>query len=180
MASRHVKFARLIGYLNPEAWDWIVPHQLHVNFALGPHPEPWIVAKPGRLGRGVQVALNPQPLPPKALYALALADATVAEVISASRTGAILGGEAGANLQKRALSMVSDFEEICPRWPRWPKHWPPPPPPPWHDEQMDPSHLFFAGSRFLLATDTVENDRVQNALAAAGDKLIDMALEITT
>jgi len=178
--SRNARIARLIGHLNPAAWDWIVPHSLDVDIGSlvgGPQPEPWGMARGGVSSRLDQVALNPQPLPPKDLYALALSDATVARVVSLARVGRMLGGEAGANMQRAAVSAVADFEEICPRWPRWPKHWPPPPPPPWQEEEMAASQLFLAGSRLVLAAEVVEDATVQKALDDAGSKLMDMGIE---
>src|SRR5262245_63668557 len=113
--SRNARIARLIGHLNPAAWDWIVPHSLAVDFGSlvsggEPSPDPWRLARGGVSSRLDQVALNPQPLPPKDLYALALSDATVARVVSLARVGRMLGGEAGANMQRAAVSAVADFE----------------------------------------------------------------------
>lgn len=178
--SKNARIARLLGHLNPAAWDWIIPHSLDVNvgsLVSGPLPDPWRTARQGLIGRLDQVALNPQPLPPKDLYALALADAMLARVVSLSQLGRILGGEAGANMQKAAVAAVADFEEICPRWPHWPKHWPPPPPPPWEEGEMAASQLFLAGSRLLLAAETVGDATVQRALDTAGNKLMDMGVE---
>jgi hypothetical protein len=116
-------------------------------------------------------------LPPKILYALALADAVLANVVSASRLGEVLGGEAQSRAQQAALTAIADFEDICPVWPHWPRHFPPSPPPPWQDDEVTPSELFFAGSRFLLAMESIADARVQEALNGAGNKLMNMALE---
>ncbi len=78
--------ARVFG---PSFYDALYPHfdrgnlDRHKLFDLvgGPRPEPWHV-----------VMLNPQPLPPKELYALALADAHIHELLALDRAGEMLGG----------------------------------------------------------------------------------------
>jgi hypothetical protein len=168
--SNNARLAKLIGYLDPRAWDFIIPHGPLVyvhQHAFGPQPEPW------RASHFDRVALNPQPLPPKTLYALALADATIAQAF-ALRAGPS-GSESG---QRRVLTAISEFVELCPRWPRWPKHWPPPPPPPWQQDEMTASELFFAGSRFLLAAEMMDDAALKQSLERAGEKVMEMGLEM--
>ncbi|HBL30603.1 MAG TPA: hypothetical protein DD490_27525 [Acidobacteria bacterium] len=132
----------------------------------GPHPEPWRA-----------VALNPQPLPPKELYALALADAHIHEIFTLDRIGSLLGGKAEERSVRKALGAVADLDEICPRWPRWPKGWPPPPPPPGGREAMSPTELFVFGSRLLAASEQVEQGKLQEALGALGEKALGLSLQ---
>lgn len=77
-----------------------------VDLVSGPHPDPWR-----------EVALNPQPLPPREAYALALADANLQEILALDRLGALLGGEVVERAQGRALRLVAEVDELCPRWP---------------------------------------------------------------
>jgi len=136
------------------------------DLAAGPHPEPWR-----------QRALNPQPLPPRAAQALALADAHIQEVLALDRMGSLLGGEAMERAEGRALRLLAEVDELCPRWPRWPGHWPPPPPPPFgeHDE-MEATELLLFGARLLAASELLDQGRLQSALAALGEKAMGLSL----
>ena len=132
----------------------------------GPHPEPWR-----------EVMLNPQPLPPREAYALALADSHIRELLALDRMGTLLGGEVAERTLDLSLRNVSEIDEICPRWPRWPKGWPPPPSPPWEREEMSPTQLFVLGSRFLAASELVEQARLQEALTGLGEKALNLSMQ---
>ena len=113
--------AQLIVRIRPEAADAVFPH--------GPI---------GALGAAVERREHgSQPQPTREVAVIAAADAHLAEIIALTRTAEGVGGETGKNLVRLALSKVADFDELCPRWPKWPigwppiGHWPPPPPPPW-------------------------------------------------
>jgi hypothetical protein len=136
-----------------------------LDLISGPQPDPWRA-----------VALNPQPLPPKALYAVALADKYIEEVLALDRVGALLGGEVMERAQDRALCLIAEIDELCPRWPKWPKVWPPPPPPPWEAEEMSPTELLLYGARLLAASGLMEQERLQLALADLGEKALDLSL----
>src|SRR4051812_4756961 len=115
--------------------------------------------------------LNPQPLPPRELYALALADAHIRELQTHDRMATLLGGRAAERALERSVRLVAEIEELCPpRWPRWPKVWPPPPPPPWSREEMTPTESFVFGARMLAAAELMEQERLQEALAGLGEK----------
>lgn len=134
--------------------------------ASGPQPDPWR-----------EVALTPQPLPPGERRALALADANLQEVFALDRAGALLGEEAGRRGQDRALHLIAQIEELCPRWPLWPKSWPlPPPPPPWERDQVMPTELFLFGTRVLAASQEFDQGRLQDALAGLGEKALSLSM----
>jgi hypothetical protein len=137
-----------------------------IDFVSGPTPEPWRTA-----------ALNPQPLPPKTLHALVLADAHIQELLTFSRIGALMKGEVEGHAQQQALRIIAEIDELCPRWPHWPKVWPPPPPPPWQLEQMSPTELFVFGSRFLAASELMEPGKLQDALSRLGEKALDLSMQ---
>jgi hypothetical protein len=131
----------------------------------GPIPDPWL-----------EVALNPQPLPPKWHYAVVLADAHIQEVVRLDQTVANFGeGFAEAGTSKSRLNM-SALEEWCPLRPKWPKGWPPPPPPPW-EEVMQSDELFMFGMRFLAAADQLELDQLQEAVTRVGERAVGLAME---
>jgi hypothetical protein len=128
--------------------------------------------------RGNAVMLNPQPLPPREAYALALADAHIQELVSLHRAGALLGGEIAERALGQSLRQIADIDGLCPRWPKWPFVWPPPPPPPWEiDEEMSPTELFLFGSRFMAASGLVKQENLQNALASLGGKVLTLSTE---
>ena len=128
--------------------------------------------------RGSAVSINPQPLPPREAYALALADAHIQELVSLHRAGALLGGEVAERALGQSLRQIADIDELCPRWPKWPFVWPPPPPPPWEiDEEMSPTELFLFGSRFMAAAGLVKQENLQNALASLGGKALTLGTE---
>ncbi len=132
----------------------------------GPRPEPW-----------QRVALNPQPLPPGELLALTIADSHISELRSLDRVGAYLGGEAADRTMKRAMQIVSEIDEICPRWPKWPKVWPPLPPPwPWLRDEMSPTELLVFGSRFLAAAEVLETGALQEGVARLGGRAMELGM----
>lgn len=135
-----------------------------IDLVAGPHPEPWR-----------EMALNPQPLPPKELRALALADAHIQEILDLDRIGALLGEGTAERAQQRALRLVADLEELCPRWPRWPRHWPTPPPPERHEE-MTRTELFVFGMRFLAASELAEQGALRDGFGRLGEKALGLSL----
>ena len=166
----------LAQVFGPSVYDAIYPHfdlghlDRHKLFDLvgGPRPEPWHA-----------VMLNPQPLPPKALYALALADAHIYELLALDRAGALLGGEVTERALDRGMRIVAEVEDLCPPlWPRPPKGgWPPPPRPPWENEQMANPELFVLGTRFLAAADLIEQESLQAEVVRLGEKVLDQSLQ---
>ena len=135
-------------------------HRVLIDLASGPQPEPWR-----------EVALNPQPLPPKARYALAVADAHLHDLLTLDRAGALLGGEVQQRALDRTLRTVAELDELCPRWPRWPKGWPRPKNP-WEQEEMSSIELFLFGTRVLAAADQFEDTGLQDALNRLGEKAL--------
>lgn len=131
---------------------------------FGPHPDPWS-----------RVALNPQPLPPREILALLLADAYIQELQQLDRVAMMFGGEVEERTTERALRQLAVLEELCPRWPRWPKRWPPPPPPPWQRDEMTSTELLVYGSRFLAAAEFMETGPLQDGLARLGTRAMEMS-----
>lgn len=166
----------LAQIFGPSVYDALYPHfdrdhlSRHKLFDLvgGPILEP-----------GQEVMLNPQPLPPKALYALALADAHIYELLALDRAGALLGGEVTERALDRGMRIVAEVEDLCPPlWPRPPKGgWPPPPRPPWENEQMANPELFVLGTRFLAAADLIEQESLQAEVLRLGEKVLDQSLQ---
>ena len=138
-----------------------------LDLVSGPRPEPWR-----------EVMLNPQPLPPKESYAITLADAHIHDLLILDRVGTLLGGEAAERALNRSLQLVAELEELCPRRPPWPKGgWPPPPPPPWERDEMTPTELFVFGTRFLAASELMEQGQVQEAVTRLGETALGQSMQ---
>jgi hypothetical protein len=103
MDIRLLELLALMGRINPAIWDVIHPQ--------GPEQG---------LGSSIldEVALNPQPLPPKEL----IAAAEVASQIAYAAAAAEAGGNGGA----AASIVASAVDDFCGTPPRWPRPWPGP------------------------------------------------------
>ncbi len=166
--------ARIFG---PSIWD--DPHFGGGGPLAHVHPALTVRQALGGMSNGAlleAMMLNPQPLPPRERYALLLADATISEIVAVSNMGMLFGSDAGQRMQEVALRQLANFEEMCPRWPPWPKTWPPPPPPPWEREEMAATELFVVGARLAAAADVAQDERLQGALADAGSRLMEMGV----
>jgi hypothetical protein len=130
------------------------------------------------LERGSEVMINPQPLPPRAIYAMTLADAHIREILSLHAAGALLGGEASQRAMDQSLRLLADLEDLCPRWPKFPRIWPPPPPPPFQlGDEMTQTELFLFGTRFLAAAGLVRNENLEGSLAKLGEKALTLGMQ---
>ncbi|MGH8437702.1 MAG: hypothetical protein ACRERW_01345 [Pseudomonas sp.] len=122
----------IFGRRNPSIFDAVIPH--------------------GPLSRFEEVALNPQPLPPRVLGA-AIAD----ELISSFRLAQRFGLDNGR--------LLAEIEELCPRrWkdlkfpPGWPRPPRPDPPPEWFIEfQLGLASRLAAASFDAEGTPLAEN-----------------------
>jgi hypothetical protein len=165
--------ASLLARIFPSIYDapplggWELGRRRLFDMVSGPRPEPWSA-----------VMLNPQPLPPREIYALTLADAHILELFDLDRMGTLFGGEVAERALDRSLRFVAEIEERCPPlWPRWPKRVPPPPPPPWWGEEMTVTELFVFGARVLAASELVEQGQLQGALIGLGEKALDRSIQ---
>ena len=136
-----------------------------IRAIAGPHPDPW-----------QEVALNPQPLPPRAVYTVALADAYIQDIVQLDRAAVLLSEDVSQRALDRAFRLVADVDEICPRWPRWPKKWPPSPPPPWSDEMMTQPELFVFGARILAAAEVLDHEQLREGLTGLGERVLGMSM----
>jgi hypothetical protein len=135
------------------------------------HPELWDLFGGNPLSR---VALNPQPLPPRIVFAAALADELIAQASSAAQ----LAGWVSQEGEEHGIIIVGGHvlryvDEICGndikfRFPR-------PVPPPWWSEELHATDLMAMGVRFEMAAATGE--ALANSFAQAGERLIQAGLE---
>ncbi len=132
---------------------------------MGPVPDPWIIA-----------GLNPQPLPPKERYALALADAHVLELLRVDALAADFGEAAVERGIGRVRGKMSEIEELCPRPFPWPRKWPVPPGP-FPGEEFGPAELAIMGSRFAMAAERLESGALKDAAHSISKTMFNAAVQ---
>ena len=149
----------IIGRIQPEAWDAIVPHSPLTRVPAG---------KPG-LG---QVALNPQPLPPGEPLVTAAAD-LAHEVVRAAVTTDMQGGSSSA--------LISDLIDDWCGTP-WPRKWPWPSPGPRPEPEPDPVPWDVQTARvagaliFASMASRLSQGELRDTLTKGADRLAEAAL----
>lgn len=182
MDSTHRAIARLIMRRNPAAADAFIPHgppTIRLGSQVASFGAPWRMGASDMLEL---VALNPQPLPPRELYATAVTTALIDSVMGYAQLSATFGPAAAKDAERLAIEAIADFDDICPRWPRWPHFpkfpkWPPPPPPPYDlEDEMGPSELLVVASNLLAASETLGTGAIAEALDRTGTRIMEQAL----
>lgn len=136
----------IIGRRIPAIYDAVFPHGPAVRFSRG---------------RGSEVALNPQPLPPHELGAALAADFAHAAWL-ADRLGLDLG---------RAFDDLDDWCPTRPKKIKLPPWWPPIPEPEPHPEWLIDLHLGFA-ARLAAVSVEFEGTRLGESLNKAIDRSV--------
>ncbi|HRC62646.1 MAG TPA: hypothetical protein PLX85_05425 [Dehalococcoidia bacterium] len=182
MDSSQRAIARLIMWRNPGAIDGSIPHAPRT---FRTHSQLGAFGEVGHIGVSdllEAVALNPQPLPPRERYAFAVASALIETVMSYAQLSEVLGAAVANNAERFAIQAVEDFEELCPRLPKWPFSfkfgtWPPPPPPPPDPyDEMSFSELMVVASNLLVAAETLGAGSIAEALDRSGTRIMEQAL----
>jgi len=152
-----VRLLAVLGKIDPAVWDAIIPH--------GP-----VVSR-----KGAEVALNPQPLPPR--HQLLVASAAVAHDIASAAVNADAAGTDSSRLVTRA---IDDWCGTRPRripipWPGpWPFPWPPEPDP--HPEwDISASRVVGALSLASVAS-RLEDGDARDALSKGAEQLLEAGL----
>lgn len=175
--ARTTRVLELLARLDPRWWDVpppVPPHPIHVPVPVPPNPIRDLIAGIAFADRD-EVALNPQPLPPRdGLYrAVRDTSAAVAEAtIAASMAG-----------RKPAEILKDVGDDLCPP-PRkipWPKKWPVPT----QLQQQRPEDLArlapavqaTAALVFQTYADRTADKALSTAFAALADRLVDTALK---
>jgi len=165
------------GYPNPEGepqpptpWDPVIRRAFdQVRWQFGPRPEPWVTSASNLLS---QVALNPQPLPPRLTYTTVLAQEIVNSIANLQDIAEILPEDAQArvgDIANRRLEIF--FDDYCGTPPRKS----PFPRPKSSDviEGFNPLELVIIGTQFEVAATTLINGGLQESLSALGAKLVE-------
>ncbi len=166
VAGDSMRLLRMLANLHPELWEIIHPH------------EPALAAAIGRRRPGDEVALNPQPLPPKEIAAAVMS--TVAAVVNASIVAQYLDRDPAG-----VLADVGD--DWCPTrpqpkipWPRrFPTPWPPgPDPDPREIEILTAAVQAQAALAFQACADTVADERLAAGFADLSERLATASIGI--
>ena len=153
-----------------------------------PDPTPWpwrhIVNKAkerigGRFHSWTSVALNPQPLPPKAAFAIALAE----EVIERGAMMQQFTDGFTDTAEQRGIIVVGGYfqrfvDDLCPdrpklKPPRFPRPWPPDPEP---DPRWQGLDLAIIATVFQNEARATDLQSFQNVLNETGEKIMQVAI----
>lgn len=178
--------------LPPGPWDPAIRTALERIGVFGPQPEPWfigrafafplpwkvIMERPREIwgaigGFGEEVALNPQPLPPRYAFLVSAAQTMVSraellqEMADATRREGVQHG---------SISYIARFvDEYClvgkPKWP-----FPGPPPHWWFASEFDGMDLLVMASQFEQAAKQTFSPGLRQILADANAKLVEAGL----
>ncbi|MDD5578058.1 MAG: hypothetical protein PHY16_02105 [Methylobacter sp.] len=171
-------------------WDPLIRAALERTYVFGPRPEPWKFAFASILARhpeageiigggpgfGEEVALNPQPLPPRYAFLAAVAQTVI------SRAGLLqdIADATARNGEQQGIIIVgghiSKFvDDWCPTPPRL--KWPfPGPRPHWFTHEFDGIDLLVMATQFEQAAQQTFSPALRQDLANAGAKFVDAGL----
>ena len=131
-----------------------------------PEPEPW-----------VQVALNPQPLPPRMAFSVALAQEVIEKAVSLSEMADALPREVRGQTQEFAVNFVSRFIDDCGNGRIVP--WKRPPGPFPHflgDKAVNGIELVVIGAQLANSASLISNERLRQSLLSGSSKLMETGL----
>ncbi len=140
---------------------------------FSPLPDPWSRT----LGASGMASLNPQPLPPRLMFAVGLANELIVDAVRRQELVELLGnGGSEGRVRLRIRSFVDDWCGTS--WRRkWPFPWPPPN---WWREEIDGTELAVMGIQFEEAAKRTFNKDLQQTFADAGSKFLETGLSRMT
>ena len=160
--------------LPPGPWDSVIRKVFNqILWQLGPQPEPWVIGIQNPLS---QVALNPQPLPPRLAYTTVLAQEIVNSIANLQDIAEMLPEDAQGRvgeIANRRLQLF--FDEYCgtpPRKSPFPESHP-------RDgsiEGFNPLELVVIGTQLEASATTLSNGELQQTLAAIGMKITEQGV----
>jgi hypothetical protein len=176
--------------LPPGPWDPIIRVALQGVNAFGPRPEPWrsalfslLARRPetwdaigGGHGFGDDVALNPQPLPPRVAFLVSVAQTVIgrAQLLQEIRDATRREGE------EQGIIIVSGYvarfvDEFCGSGFKL-KYPFPGPRPNWFADELSGIDLVVLATQFEQAADETFDPELRQSLADAGARLVETGL----
>lgn len=167
--AQTVQILRVLARLRPEVWELIDIHGPLFTSATSRRSNP-----------GDEVALNPQPLPPRERLQLAV-QGTARAVAEAAIAAQVAGQDPGKVLQGAG-------DDWCPTppgrkipWPRlWPRPWPIDEPLPIEAELLIPAIQVEAGLVFQSYALGTADEQLSAAFSQLADRLVGTALQGST
>lgn len=160
--------------LPPGPWDPVIRKAFNqIRWQFGPLPDPWITSVSNPFS---QVALNPQPLPPRLAYTTVLAQEMVNSIANLQDMAEILPEDAQARvgeIANRRLQLF--FDDYCGTPPRK-SPFPGPRPRDGAIEGFNPLELVIIGTQFEAAATTLVDGGLQEALSVLGTQLIEQGI----
>ena len=140
--------------LPPGPWDSVIRKAFNqIRYQLGPQPEPWITSVQNPL---IQVALNPQPLPPRLAYITVLGQEIVNSIANLQDIADTLP-DSQARVREIASQRLQAFlDDYCGTSPRR-NPFPGPRPRSEVIEGFSPLELIIIGTQFEAAATTLMN-----------------------
>ena len=174
----------------PEPWDQMIPAGLERIGAFGPWPVPWRAFFASILARhpeiwdaiggghsfGDEVALNPQPLPPRFSFLVSVAQAVIGRAELLQEIGDAVSREG----EQRGIIIVSGYlarfvDDFCGTGFRL--KWPfPGPRPHWYADKLDGIDLVVMATQFEQAAKEAFSLDLRRNLADASAKLVEAGL----
>lgn len=168
-ASSSVQLLTLLARLHPELWELLHPHVPVLSLD--------VAAASRANGRGAEVQLNPQPVPPGVELRLAVWR-TAGAIANAAIAAQVAGHEAAEILQ----DVGDDWCPTAPHHIPWPRHWPhpwPSEPYPIDPEVAGPAVQVEAALVFQSYASGIADARLSQAFSELADRLIGAALEVS-
>lgn len=159
--------------LPPGPWDPVIRKALsQIGWKFRPSPDPWISSR----YFGNQVALNPQPLPPRLAYTTVLVQEIVNSIVTLQDLAETLPGEFQSQIGQVANQRLQVFfDDYCGTPPRK-SPFPFPRPKNEAIEGFSPLELIVLGTQLEAAATTLANGDLQQALSGLGTTLTDQGI----
>jgi hypothetical protein len=161
--------------LPPGPWDPYIRKAMRELLA-GPVPDPWRSVLGPSPQPWREVMLNPQPLPPRAMLAVAVAR----EVIERAELTQEIANALQSEGQQHGIiivgGLISRFIDDCGNDRLWPKHPIPPPHGTEPDNKLTSFELIAMGAQFEHESRGLADARLREELRGAGARLIEMGV----
>lgn len=160
---------------NPVLWrSEFNQHRTILEFLATLDPRIYDVIGGGQFYNRAAAELNPQPLPPRAVFVAAFTEEVIDRLVLMQEIADAInqtGDERGIIIVSgRIEQFITDIDELCPRIPKkFPK-------PKGYEDRFSALELLTAGAVFSQYAAAVANENLQNELTNAGAKLIEKGI----
>lgn len=166
---------RSFAALSSESWQTeFNANRAILNLLATLDPRIYDVIGGGQFYTRAAAELNPQPLPPRAVFIAAFTEEVIDRLVLMQEIADAInqtGDERGIIIVSgRIEQFITDIDELCPRIPKkFPK-------PKGYEDRFSALELLTAGAVFSQYAAAVANENLQNELTNAGAKLIEKGI----